>query len=86
VIANGCLRKEARREHLNYINKGLLSKPNQGAKLALAHCDRCIVVFGFSWSPGPGSGVGGVLVGPVVVMSGVVQEGYVENRRYTVIR
>ena len=39
VIANGCLRKEARREHLDYINKGLLSKPDQGAKLALAHCD-----------------------------------------------
>jgi hypothetical protein len=41
VIANGCLRKEARREHLDYINKGLLSKPNQGAKLALAYCDNC---------------------------------------------
>jgi len=39
VIANGCLRKEARREHLDYINKGLVSKPDQGAKLALAHCD-----------------------------------------------
>ena len=39
MIANGCLRKEARREHLDYINKGLVSKPDQGAKLALAHCD-----------------------------------------------
>jgi hypothetical protein len=43
VIANGCLRKEARREHLDYINKGLLSKPDRGAKLALAHCDRLIL-------------------------------------------
>jgi len=25
VVANGCLRKEARRKHLDYINKGLLS-------------------------------------------------------------
>jgi hypothetical protein len=39
VIANGCLRKEARREHLDCINKGLLSKPDQGAKLSLAHCN-----------------------------------------------
>jgi len=46
VIANGCLRKEARREHLDYINKGLLSQPHQGAKLTLAHCDKKhIVVF-----------------------------------------
>ena len=45
VIANGCLRKEARREHLDYINKGLLSKPDQGAKLALAHCDSRAVVL-----------------------------------------
>jgi hypothetical protein len=44
VIANGCLRKEARREHLDYINKGLLSNPYQGAKLALAHCDRNLVL------------------------------------------
>ena len=40
MIAYGCLRKEACREHLDYINKGLLSKPNQGAKLALAYCDK----------------------------------------------
>jgi hypothetical protein len=26
------------------INKGLLSKPDQGAKLALAHCDRTLNV------------------------------------------
>jgi hypothetical protein len=45
VIANGCLRKEARREHLDYINKGLLSKPDQGAKLALAYCDTYSINF-----------------------------------------
>ena len=45
MIANGCLRKEARREHLDYINKGLLSKPDQGAKLALAHCDTSLFIY-----------------------------------------
>jgi hypothetical protein len=42
-LQNGCLRKEACREHLDYINKGLLSQPNQGAKLALAHCDSSLI-------------------------------------------
>jgi len=45
VIANGCLRKEACKEHLDYINKGLLSKPDQGAKLALAHATPFILAF-----------------------------------------
>ena len=45
VIANGCLRKEACKEHLDYINKGLLNKPDQGAKLALAYCDNSFEIF-----------------------------------------
>jgi hypothetical protein len=42
VIAYGCLikRKEARREHLDYIYKGLMTQH------AMVHCNNCLIKLG----------------------------------------